>query len=145
MWLKGKKKAASFYSAEACRDLILSKLIAWASLELPLTSALLSALNFGLVSLRSKRFRLVSEQRKNDFRFWPREKWNESQKMKEWGGGGLHKRRKEGGKNGREEEEYFGSIVKDDFQCCAVYSIWRVGYTVRNFVALVFKGLGLHT
>ena len=33
--------------------------------------------------LRSKRFRLVSEQRKTeegDFRFWPREKWNESQK-----------------------------------------------------------------
>ena len=31
--------------------------------------------------LRSKRFRLVSEQRKTeerDFRFWPREKWNES-------------------------------------------------------------------
>ena len=36
-------------------------------------------------SLRSKRFRLVLEQRKpeeRDFRFWPREKWNESQKMK---------------------------------------------------------------
>ena len=44
-------------------------------------------------------------------------------KMKEWGGGGLHKRRKEGGKNGREEEKSFGSIVKDDFHCCAVYSI----------------------
>ena len=32
-------------------------------------------------SLRSKRFRLVSEQRETeerDFRFWPREKWNES-------------------------------------------------------------------
>ena len=32
-------------------------------------------------SLRSKRFRLVSEQKKNeerDFRFWLREKWNES-------------------------------------------------------------------
>ena len=43
--------------------------------------------------------------------------------MKEWGGGGLHKRRKEGGKNGREEEKSFGSIVKDDFHCCAVYSI----------------------
>ena len=40
--------------------------------------------------LRSKRFRLISEQRKTeegDFRFWPREKWNESQKMKEGGGG----------------------------------------------------------
>ena len=36
-------------------------------------------------SLRSKRFRLVSEQRKTeerDPRFWPREKWNKSQKMK---------------------------------------------------------------
>ena len=36
-------------------------------------------------SLRSKRFRLVSEQRnteEGDFRFWPREKWNESQKVK---------------------------------------------------------------
>ena len=35
--------------------------------------------------LRSKRFRLVSEQRnteEGDFRFWPREKWNESQKKK---------------------------------------------------------------
>ena len=40
--------------------------------------------------LRSKRFRLISEQRKTeegDFRFWPREKWNESQKKKEGGGG----------------------------------------------------------
>ena len=38
------------------------------------------------VSLRSKHLRLVSEQRKSeerDFRFWPSEKWNESQKMKE--------------------------------------------------------------
>ena len=37
-------------------------------------------------SLGSKRFRLVLEQRKTeerDSRFWPREKWNESQKMKE--------------------------------------------------------------
>ena len=36
-------------------------------------------------SLRSKRFRLVSEQRKTeerDSRVWPREKWNKSQKMK---------------------------------------------------------------
>ena len=41
------------------------------------------------VSLRSKRFCLVSEQRKSeerDFRFWPSQKWNESQKMKEGGG-----------------------------------------------------------
>ena len=37
-------------------------------------------------SLRSKRFRLVSEHRKTDerdSRFWPREKWNESKNMKE--------------------------------------------------------------
>ena len=42
-------------------------------------------------SLRSKRFRLVSEQRKTeerDFRFKRREKWNESQNMKERGAGG---------------------------------------------------------
>ena len=42
-------------------------------------------------SLASKRFRLVSEQRKNeerDSRFWPREKCNKSQKMKVGGGGG---------------------------------------------------------
>ena len=42
-------------------------------------------------SLRSKRFRLVSEQKKTvegDFRFWSPEKWNENQKMKEGGGGG---------------------------------------------------------
>ena len=48
-------------------------------------------------SLRSKRFRLVSAHRKTDERdprFWPREKWNESQKMKEGGGGG--ERRKKG-------------------------------------------------
>ena len=33
-------------------------------------------------SLRSKRFRFVSEQKElleGDFRFWPREKWNENQ------------------------------------------------------------------
>ena len=38
----------------------------------------------GDISPRSKRFRLVSEQRKTeerDFRFWLREKWNESQKI----------------------------------------------------------------
>ena len=39
-------------------------------------------------SLRSKRFRLVSEQKTTEERFWPREKWNESQKMKEGGGEG---------------------------------------------------------
>ena len=42
-------------------------------------------------SLRSKRFRLVSEQRnteEGDFRYWPREKWNESQKVKDGRGGG---------------------------------------------------------
>ena len=36
--------------------------------------------------LRSKRFHLVSEQKKNeerDFRFWPPEKWSENQKMKQ--------------------------------------------------------------
>ena len=36
-----------------------------------------------LTGLRSKRFRLVSEQKKTvkrDFRFWPREKWNENKK-----------------------------------------------------------------
>ena len=47
-------------------------------------------------SLRNKRFRLVLEQRKTeerDFRFWPREKWNESQKMKEGGGEGEGKER----------------------------------------------------
>ena len=42
-------------------------------------------------SLCSKRFRLVSDQRKTeerDSRFWPREEWNKSQKMKVGGGGG---------------------------------------------------------
>ena len=41
-------------------------------------------------SLRSKRFRLVSERRKTeerDFRFWPREQWNESQKNEREGRG----------------------------------------------------------
>ena len=38
---------------------------------------------------------MVSEERRQrndkerDFRFWPREKWNESQKLKEGGGGGV--------------------------------------------------------
>ena len=42
-------------------------------------------LKYTTSSLRSKRFRLVSEQRKTeerDSRFWPREKWNKSEKMK---------------------------------------------------------------
>ena len=46
-------------------------------------------------SLRSKRFRLVSKQKKTvegDFRFWSREKWNENQKIKEGEGReGMHK------------------------------------------------------
>ena len=47
-------------------------------------------------SLRSKRFRLVSEQRKTekrDSRFWPHEKWYKSQKMKVGGGGGEGRKR----------------------------------------------------
>ena len=42
-------------------------------------------------SLRSKRFRLVSEQRNTEegtFARWPREKWNESEKKKEGEGEG---------------------------------------------------------
>ena len=42
-----------------------------------------------LYSLRSRRFRLVSKQRKTverNSRFWPRKKWNKSQKMKVGGG-----------------------------------------------------------
>ena len=49
-------------------------------------------------SLRRKRFRLVSEQKKTeerreeqDSRLWLREKWNERQKMKEAGGEGKKK------------------------------------------------------
>ena len=41
---------------------------------------------FSWISLSSKRFCEVSEQRKieeRDFRFWPREKWNENQKPSE--------------------------------------------------------------
>ena len=47
-------------------------------------------------NIPSKRFRLVSEQKKTeerDFLFWPREKWNDSQKMKEGGGGGEGRKR----------------------------------------------------
>ena len=47
-------------------------------------------------SLRSTRFHLVSDQRKTeqrDSRFWPREKWNKSQKMKVGGGGGEGRKR----------------------------------------------------
>ena len=56
-------------------------------------------LKLGLISgysLRSKRFRLVSEQRKTeeqDSRFWSREKWNKSQKMKVGGGEGEGRKR----------------------------------------------------
>ena len=56
--------------------------------------------------MRSKRFRLVSEQKKTeerDFRFWPREKWNESQKMKEGGGDGKEGR-KEGNKKANKQK-----------------------------------------
>ena len=48
-------------------------------------------LRYGGFSLRSKRFRLVSKERKTeegDFRFWLREKWNESHKIKEGEGEG---------------------------------------------------------
>ena len=51
---------------------------------------------FGPENLRSKRFRLVSKERKTeegDFRFWLREKWNESHKIKEGGGGGEGRKR----------------------------------------------------
>ena len=47
-------------------------------------------------SLRSKRFRLVSEQKETvegEFRFWSREKLNENQKMKEGAGGGEGRKR----------------------------------------------------
>ena len=47
-------------------------------------------------SLRGKRFRLVSEQRKTeerDSQFWPREKWNKSRKMKVGGGAGEGRKR----------------------------------------------------
>ena len=53
-------------------------------------------LRYGGFSLRSKRFRLVSKERKTeegDFRFWLREKWNESHKIKEGGGGGERRKR----------------------------------------------------
>ena len=59
-------------------------------------------------SLRSKRFRLVSEHRKTDerdSRFWPREKWNESKKMKEGG---------EGGKEGKKGQTIYWSIITAD-------------------------------
>ena len=58
---------------------------------------ILSPKKFSIIpNLRSKRFRLVSEQKKIeewDFWFWPREKWNQSQKMKEEGGGGEGRKR----------------------------------------------------
>ena len=64
---------------------------------LPVFSVNLSIyVNHLRLSLHSKRFRLVSEQKKTeerDFRFWPREKWNESQKMREGGGGGEGRKR----------------------------------------------------
>ena len=56
-------------------------------MQLVLSQVTLSWLENRLkISLRSKRFHYVLEQRKTeegDFRFWPSEKWNESQKMKE--------------------------------------------------------------
>ena len=52
--------------------------------NLPITIFTARQKNVQVASLRSKRFRLISEQKKTeerDFRFWPREKWNESQKL----------------------------------------------------------------
>ena len=52
--------------------------------NLPITIFTAHQKNVQVASLRSKRFRLISEQKKTkerDFRFWPREKWNESQKL----------------------------------------------------------------
>ena len=52
--------------------------------NLPITKFTARQKNVQVASLRSKRFRLISEQKKTeerDFRFWPREKWNESQKL----------------------------------------------------------------
>ena len=52
--------------------------------NLPITIFIAHQKNVQVASLRSKRFRLISEQKKTkerDFRFWPREKWNESQKL----------------------------------------------------------------
>ena len=51
---------------------------------------------FGIFCPEKQDYLLVLEQRKTvegDFRFWPREKWNESQKMKEGGGGGEGRKR----------------------------------------------------
>ena len=62
-------------------------------------------------SPRSKRFCLVSGQKKNeegDFWFWPREKWNESQKMKDRGGRG------EGRKEGN--------------ACCQTLRFWKSAF-----------------
>ena len=52
--------------------------------NLPITIFTARQKNVQVASLRSKRFRLISEQKKTeerDFRFWTREKWNESQKL----------------------------------------------------------------
>ena len=52
--------------------------------NLPITIFTVRQKNVQVASLRSKRFCLISEQKKTkerDFRFWPREKWNESQKL----------------------------------------------------------------
>ena len=52
--------------------------------NLPITIFTARQKNVQVASLRSKRFRLISEQKKTeerDFRFWPRKKWNESQKL----------------------------------------------------------------
>ena len=52
--------------------------------NLPITIFTARQKNVQVASLRSKRFRLISEQKKTEergFRFWPREKWNESQKL----------------------------------------------------------------
>ena len=78
-------------------------------------------------SLRSKRFRSVSEQRKTeewDSQFWPREKWNKSQKMK--GGGG--------GEEGRKRLQTNPSILKTCVRQRTQHLIGSVRRTVLTCV-----------
>ena len=111
-------------------------------------------------SLRSKRFRLVSEKRstktgERDFRFWRREKWNESQKMKE---GGV-------GKNGRKPSLPFFPTPPCSFTRAIFHAVFDsrssffapkpngnacyAGYLFKNVVMSVdvdasFHSTGLH-
>ena len=103
-----------------------------------LRSIIVTSANKGycyIPSLRSKRFRLVSEQRKIEERdswFWPREKLNKSQKMKVGGGGG----------EGRKHLQTNPSILKTNCWHVSIKGLFHTERTVWYVtrIVLIFSG-----